>query len=270
MTTPSGDVRLVPVLEARRRHAARRAARLRLGQRPSGRHRRQRLALLPAQRARAPGRGRRRAGLRGAGRVRARVHARRTTTAPGYQPEEEDWRLAHRGPVYSPSAMLDVDEFGRQLLGDLAANGLGIGQYHAEYGAGQLEIALDALDAVGCVRRAGAGPPDDPGRGPRARAAGELRPAAEHDQRRQRLAPALVAGARRRQRAHRRRPARTVRRRSRLPRRAAARAARRWSRSPLRRPARCCAAAPATGPAPSASGASRTARPRCGSCPPRR
>ncbi|CAN5544759.1 glutamine synthetase [soil metagenome] len=61
---------------------------------------------------------------------------------------DEAWRPAHRGPVYSPNAMLDVHEFARQLLADLAGNGIGIGQLHAEYGAAQLEIALDARDPL--------------------------------------------------------------------------------------------------------------------------
>jgi glutamine synthetase len=55
---------------------------------------------------------------------------------------------AHNGPVYSPNAMLDVSEFVSELLADLDANGLGIGQIHAEYGWSQMEISLDATDPV--------------------------------------------------------------------------------------------------------------------------
>jgi glutamine synthetase len=55
---------------------------------------------------------------------------------------------AHRGPVYSPNAMLDVSEFITQLLGDVDANGLNIGQIHAEYAWSQLEVTLDAQDPV--------------------------------------------------------------------------------------------------------------------------
>jgi glutamine synthetase len=55
---------------------------------------------------------------------------------------------AHRGPVYSPNAMLDVSEFLSELLADLDANGLGIGQLHAEYAWSQLELSLDAKDPV--------------------------------------------------------------------------------------------------------------------------
>jgi glutamine synthetase len=55
---------------------------------------------------------------------------------------------AHRGPVYSPNAMLDVSEFLSDLLADLDANGLGIGQIHAEYAWSQLELSLDAKDPL--------------------------------------------------------------------------------------------------------------------------
>jgi glutamine synthetase len=55
---------------------------------------------------------------------------------------------AHNGPVYSPNAMLDVSEFLSELLGDLDANGLGIGQIHAEYGWSQLELSLDAKEPL--------------------------------------------------------------------------------------------------------------------------
>ena len=49
---------------------------------------------------------------------------------------------AHRGPVYGPLAMLEVDEFCAQLLADLAANGILVGQLHAEYGLAQMELAI--------------------------------------------------------------------------------------------------------------------------------
>jgi glutamine synthetase len=55
---------------------------------------------------------------------------------------------AHRGPVYSPNAMLDVSEFLSELLADLDDNGLGIGQLHAEYAWSQLELSLDAKDPL--------------------------------------------------------------------------------------------------------------------------
>lgn len=55
---------------------------------------------------------------------------------------------AHSGPAYSAQALLDVDEFAAQLIRDLKANGLEIGQLHAEYGLAQVEISLPATDPM--------------------------------------------------------------------------------------------------------------------------
>ncbi len=55
---------------------------------------------------------------------------------------------AHRGPAYSANALRDLEEFTVQLLRDLDAHGLGIGQLHAEYGGAQVEIALSPLDPL--------------------------------------------------------------------------------------------------------------------------
>jgi glutamine synthetase len=55
---------------------------------------------------------------------------------------------AHHGPAYSPHALLEIDEFAADLLRDLDANGLRVGQLHAEYGLAQVELSLDATDPV--------------------------------------------------------------------------------------------------------------------------
>ncbi len=60
----------------------------------------------------------------------------------------EELAPAHSGPVYSPHAMLAVDEFAAQLLADLAANGVSVGQLHAEYGLAQMEVSIGASDPV--------------------------------------------------------------------------------------------------------------------------
>ncbi|HEY0389538.1 MAG TPA: glutamine synthetase family protein [Gaiellales bacterium] len=60
---------------------------------------------------------------------------------------------AHHGPVYSPHAMLAVDEFSGQLLADLAANGVPVGQFHAEYGLAQMELSIGASDPVTAADR---------------------------------------------------------------------------------------------------------------------
>jgi glutamine synthetase len=59
-----------------------------------------------------------------------------------------DLSPAHSGPVYSPHAMLAVDEFAAQVLADLAANGIEVGQFHAEYGLAQMELSIAASDPV--------------------------------------------------------------------------------------------------------------------------
>ncbi|MEV0392462.1 glutamine synthetase family protein [Polymorphospora rubra] len=51
-------------------------------------------------------------------------------------------------PAYSPAALLSVDEFAADLLRDLDANGLRIGQLHAEYGPAQFELSLAAADPL--------------------------------------------------------------------------------------------------------------------------
>ena len=55
---------------------------------------------------------------------------------------------AHTGPAYSPHALLAIDGFVTQLLRDCEANGLGVGQLHAEYGLAQMEVTLDAADPL--------------------------------------------------------------------------------------------------------------------------
>src|SRR5438876_8419658 len=62
--------------------------------------------------------------------------------------DSDDPVPAHSGPAYSPHALLQVDEFAAQLLRDLESNGLEIGQLHAEYGLAQVELSLPATDPV--------------------------------------------------------------------------------------------------------------------------
>ncbi len=55
---------------------------------------------------------------------------------------------AHRGPAYSAQALLEIDEFAAALLADFEANGLQVGQLHAEYGLAQVEVSLAATDPL--------------------------------------------------------------------------------------------------------------------------
>jgi glutamine synthetase len=65
----------------------------------------------------------------------------------------EELSPAHSGPAYSPHAMLQVGEFANQLLGDLAKNGVPVGQFHAEYGLAQMELSIAASDPVTAADR---------------------------------------------------------------------------------------------------------------------
>jgi glutamine synthetase len=60
---------------------------------------------------------------------------------------------AHAGPAYSPHALLPVDEFVADVLRDFTANGLEIGQLHAEYGPAQMELSLAPSDPVTAADR---------------------------------------------------------------------------------------------------------------------
>src|SRR3984885_1476637 len=65
----------------------------------------------------------------------------------------DELAAAHQGPAYGPVALLQVDEFAAAVLRDLAANGVPVGQFHAEYGLSQLEVSLGPADAVTAADR---------------------------------------------------------------------------------------------------------------------
>ncbi|SFQ61060.1 glutamine synthetase [Amycolatopsis arida] len=140
LPTPSGDVRLLPVVERVRRLAGQPA-----------------LAWAPARQVAADGSpwpycqravlerqvaeaARRGYELRAGYEIEFAVTplgSRNVLSAPG-----------HRGPAYSPHALVELDGFVAALLHDLEANGLRVGQLHAEYGPAQLELSLAATDPV--------------------------------------------------------------------------------------------------------------------------
>lgn len=137
LATPSGDVRLLPVLERA----------IQLAGQPH-------LAWAPGYVLDADGRpwaydprGALEAQVRRAAASGIEVRA-------GYELEffvgleGEELTPAHAGPAYSARALTAVDGFVSSLLGDLAANGLQIGQLHAEYGLAQLELSLPATDPL--------------------------------------------------------------------------------------------------------------------------
>jgi glutamine synthetase len=137
LSTPSGDVRLLPVLDRLRPLAGQPA-----------------LAWAPGRQLAADGsawpydpRGVLEAQVKHADELGLEVRV-------GYELEffvgleAEELRPAHHGPAYSPHALLAIDEFVAQLLRDLDANGLRIGQLHAEYGLAQVELSLPVSDPV--------------------------------------------------------------------------------------------------------------------------
>lgn len=140
LSTPSGDVRLMPVVDGP-------AGVVPLAGQPG-------LAWVPGRQVAADGspwpydqrsvlEGQVEAAAAAGFEVRAGFEVEMVLAREG-----EEFVPAHRGPAYSANALRDVDEFVRQLLGDLAANGLSIGQLHAEYGESQVELALSPLDPV--------------------------------------------------------------------------------------------------------------------------
>jgi glutamine synthetase len=143
LATPSGDVRLVPVVDRL----------VRLAGQPA-------LAWAPGRQVTDTGDPwaydqrsvleRQVAALAGAG----------LTALVGYELEFGVYRggdgepvAAHAGPAYSPHALLPLDGFVADVLRDFAANGLEIGQLHAEYGPAQLELSLAATDPVTAADR---------------------------------------------------------------------------------------------------------------------
>ncbi|MEU4253122.1 glutamine synthetase family protein [Amycolatopsis sp. NPDC026612] len=140
LSTPSGDVRLVPVVDRLRRLAGQPAlawAPVRQLTRDGDPWPYCQRAVLERQVAEGAKRGLEfRAGYELEFAV-APAGSRDVLAAPG-----------HPGPAYSPHALVGLDGFVAALLHDFAANDLRIGQLHAEYGVAQLELSLAATDPV--------------------------------------------------------------------------------------------------------------------------
>ncbi|WP_370961240.1 glutamine synthetase [Amycolatopsis sp. cg9] len=143
LATPSGDIRLVPVVERLRRLAGQPAlawAPVRQLTRDGEPWPYCQRTVLGAQVAEGARRGLEfRAGYELEFAV-APADSADIVTTPG-----------HPGPAYSPHALVRLDGFIAALLHDFAANGLRIGQLHAEYGVAQIELSLAATDPVGAA-----------------------------------------------------------------------------------------------------------------------
>jgi glutamine synthetase len=137
LSTASGDVRLLPVVERITRLAGQPAVAWAPGRQRAadgGPWPYDQRAVLEAQVQRAAA-----AGLR----LRCGYELEFFVGRAGEVPED-----AHHGPAYSAQALLDIDEFAASVLADLAANGLQVGQLHAEYGPAQVEVSLAAGDPL--------------------------------------------------------------------------------------------------------------------------
>lgn len=146
LSTPSGDVRLIPVLDGIV-HLAGQGA----------------LAWAPGRIVTADGDPwpyDQRSVLE---RQVERLAAEGLTARVGYELEfgvyrddpdhPEDLVPAHSGPAYSPHALVPIDGFVADVLRDCASNGLELGQLHAEYGPAQVELSLAAVDPVTAADR---------------------------------------------------------------------------------------------------------------------
>jgi glutamine synthetase len=144
LATPSGDVRLVPVLDRL----------VRLTGQPA-------LAWVPGRQVAADGTPwpyDQRSVLE---RQVAAMAEGGLSGLVGYEMEfgvyaeggPDELKPAHRGPAYSPHSLVGLDGFVADVLRDFAGNGLEIGQLHAEYGPAQLELSLVATDPVSAADR---------------------------------------------------------------------------------------------------------------------
>lgn len=148
LSTPSGDVRLVPELRGLTRLAGQRA-----------------LAWAPGRQVASDGspwpydqRGVLEAQVQAAAaeglKIKAGYELEFVLAHAGQHGDSDgELRLAHPGPAYSPHALLAVDEFVVALLADLAANGVPVNQLHAEYGPAQVEFSIVASDPVTAADR---------------------------------------------------------------------------------------------------------------------
>lgn len=140
LATPSGDVRLVPVVERLRKLAGQSA-----------------LAWAPGRQLAGDGSAWPYCQRQLLERQVAAAKQRGFELSAGYEIEfavtpagSHDIASApgHQGPAYSPHALVRLDGFIAALLHDLDANGLRIAQLHTEYGLAQIELALVATDPV--------------------------------------------------------------------------------------------------------------------------
>ncbi len=146
LSTPSGDVRLLPVIERLTRLAGQPALAWAPGRQVAADGSSwpyDQRGALEAQVDRATELG---FELRAGYEMEFVVGSADADPAGGVSP-------AHHGPAYSPHALLAVDEFVGALLADLAVNGVPVNQLHAEFGVAQMEVSIAASDPVTAADR---------------------------------------------------------------------------------------------------------------------
>jgi glutamine synthetase len=62
--------------------------------------------------------------------------------------EDGTFRPACSGPAYGMTRVIELSDYGREVVGALERQGITVEQFHPEYAAGQLEISVAAADPV--------------------------------------------------------------------------------------------------------------------------
>jgi len=65
-----------------------------------------------------------------------------------------DGAVASDGPAYGMTRVVELADYGRDLLAALAGQGVPVRQFHPEYGPGQLELSVGPADPVAAADRA--------------------------------------------------------------------------------------------------------------------
>jgi glutamine synthetase len=62
-----------------------------------------------------------------------------------------EFRPACTGPAYGMTRVIELSDYGREVVGALERQGITVEQFHPEYAAGQLEVSVAATDPVGAA-----------------------------------------------------------------------------------------------------------------------
>jgi glutamine synthetase len=68
-----------------------------------------------------------------------------------FRPSPDGPVPAHAGPAYGLGALLDLEEFATDAVQELERVGVGVEQFHPEYGPGQMEVSLSPAVPVAAV-----------------------------------------------------------------------------------------------------------------------